>query len=364
MKLFLWFKRTFYQLLFGANLFIGLLTLLVYLASYIAPSSAYILSVLALGYPYLVFTHLLFIIFWIYKRKRFVYLSLFILVIGFQHLYSLVGLNFLTTDNNQAALSIMSYNVRYFNVPYLNNESDLMKAQNNIFDIIKANDFDIFCGQEFSGKSNFYNQRVNDFMEKELGLQHSCIGGGSSLSIYSRYPVVNSGKITFDNSFNGAIYADIQFKASIIRIYCIHLQSVGLGKDENELFDKDNLTNLSKNTTQVKYKRIHNKLKMAFLKREEQALRIKEHMQSCPYPYVLAGDLNDTPSSYAYAVLSDNMQDAFTERGLGVGSTYAGLLPFLRIDGIFYSNQWKVLSFETLDKTSSDHYPIVSKAIF
>jgi endonuclease/exonuclease/phosphatase family metal-dependent hydrolase len=140
------------------------------------------------------------------------------------------------------------------------------------------------------------------------------------------------------------------------------LQSVGLGNDENELFDKNNLSKLNRGSTQEKYKRISFKLKRAFLKREKQAEQIKEHMNNCPYPFVLAGDLNDTPSSYAYAVLSDHLKDAFTNKGLGFGSTYAGLLPLLRIDCILYSKEWYIDSFETLDKTSSDHYPILSKA--
>jgi endonuclease/exonuclease/phosphatase family metal-dependent hydrolase len=362
MKLYTWLKYKIYQLLFGVNLFLGLLMFLVYLAPFTPPSQIYLISVLALGYPYLLFAHIAFITFWIYKRKRYVYFSCIVLIVGYVHFNNLFSFHQSSSSTKDDALRIMSYNVRYFNVPYLSNESALIKAQNNIFEVIGSASFDVFCGQEFSGKSSFYNQRVQKFMQRELQLNYNYFGGGSSLSIYSKHPIINQGSISFEDSFNGAIFADIQYQNKVVRIYCLHLQSVGLGNDENELFDKNNLSKLNRGSTQEKYKRISFKLKRAFLKREKQAEQIKEHMNNCPYPFVLAGDLNDTPSSYAYAVLSDHLKDAFTNKGLGFGSTYAGLLPLLRIDCILYSKEWYIDSFETLDKTSSDHYPILSKA--
>lgn len=364
MKLINWLKRTVYQLIFGLNIILGLLMLLSYCSSFCPPSQIYLISILALGYPYLAFSHLFFIVFWLYKRRRYVYFSCLILLIGYSHLNNLFSLTLLTDKPPKSALRLMSYNVRYFNVPYLHDQAALTKAQDNIFDVIGSTKFDVFCGQEFSGKSNYYNQRVKDFMQNELHLNYRFVGGGSSLSIYSRYPILNSGKLSFEDSYNGAIYADIQYDNKVVRVYCMHLQSVGLGQDENKLLDKNNLSNLNQGTTQQTYKRIYNKLKMAFLKREKQAEAIKAHLNDCPYPFILAGDLNDTPSSYAYAVLSDALKDAFTEKGLGFGSTYAGLLPLLRIDCIFYSNDWNVCGFETIDDTYSDHYPIVSNAYF
>ena len=42
-------------------------------------------------------------------------------------------------------------------------------------------------------------------------------------------------------------------------------------------------------------------------------------MKSCPYPIIICGDFNDTPVSYAYQQLGDNMIDAFLESGNGIG---------------------------------------------
>ena len=74
--------------------------------------------------------------------------------------------------------------------------------------------------------------------------------------------------------------------------------------------------------------------------------------------------MNDTPSSYAYGQLSDNLKDAFIERGLGFGSTYAGSLPLLRIDYIFASPKAHIERFEVLPYQISDHYPIYARLSF
>ncbi len=128
--------------------------------------------------------------------------------------------------------------------------------------------------------------------------------------------------------------------------------------DENELFKSENLSSLGQNKTQKKYKRIGSKLKQAFLLREEQANYIAKHIQKSPYPVLVCGDLNDTPSSYAYNQLSHGLKDAFKEKGIGFGSTYAGTLPFLRIDYAFTSQDCTVDAFRVIPISSSDHYPI------
>ena len=295
---------------------------------------------------------------WLYKRKRFFYLPLAVLLLGFQHFFNFFGFNFIRTATTTNSLRVMSYNVRYFNATALLQPEKLQKAHQAILRTIQEQPVDIFCGQEFAGKTADYNLRAKQFLANEMGLKHSFHGGGSSLVIFSKYPIIKKGMIDFDGSYNGAIYADIQYDSKTIRIYCFHLQSIRLGSDENEIFNQKNLSSLGQDTTQKKYSRIRNKLKNAFLLREEQANFISKHIQESPYPVLVCGDMNDTPSSYAYGQLSKGLKDAFRERGAGFGSTYAGALPFLRIDYAFTNPDCAIESFQVLPNTTSDHYPI------
>ena len=52
------------------------------------------------------------------------------------------------------------------------------------------------------------------------------------------------------------------------------------------------------------------------------------------------------------------MQNAFAEKGLGIGNTYDGISPTLRIDNIFADNKFEVLQFGRFKKKLSDHFPI------
>jgi len=74
----------------------------------------------------------------------------------------------------------------------------------------------------------------------------------------------------------------------------VHLQSIRFMPEDYQVID-----NVAKaqETNVAAYKRILSKLKKAFLKRSEQVALVKSHASSSPYPYLIAGDFNDTPAS-------------------------------------------------------------------
>lgn len=352
------FIDTLYKMLFGFNILASLLLLCVYLAQWIPPSSSYWIAAIAIGYPYIFFANLLFALWWLYRRKRYFYLPLLVLVLGFNHFLNFWGFNWFDSQPSKEAIQVMSYNVRYFNATISSEETVLRQVQRKVLSTIQEQAIDILLGQEFTGKTAAHNQEVAQFLSTEMGLKYFFQGGKSSLAIFSKYPIIKKGTIDFENSYNGAIYADLQYPNKIIRVYSFHLQSIRLGTDEQEIFNKKNLSSLNEDQTQKKYKRINNKLKDAFLRREEQANFIAQHIQNSPYPVLVCGDMNDTPSSFAYHQLSYGLTDAFRAKGAGFGSTYAGLLPLLRIDYIFTDPSIRIESFQVLPNTTSDHYAI------
>lgn len=359
-----WLKNTISKFLFGLNIFFSLLLCGSYLATWIPPSQFYWFSILAIGYPFLFFINLLFAIGWLYKRNRFFYLPIVVILLGGSRFFTLMGFNWFNNSPSINSVRVMSYNVHYFNATALSQKTALEKEQQKIFRTIQEQPIDIFCGQEFSGKTTTYTKKAKEFLVKEMGLSHHFKGGGSSLAIFSKYPILKTGIIDFPNSYNGAIYVDLKLPTTTTRVYSFHLQSIGLGSDEHEIFNKDNLSSLGKNDTQKTYQRINSKLKEAFLLREEQANFIAEHINNSPHPVLVCGDMNDTPNSYAYGQLSAKLKDAFQEKGSGFGSTYAGSLPFLRIDYAFTSPNCVIEAFKVVSNTSSDHYPIYTHIKF
>jgi len=347
------------RILWYINLFFVGLLLLTYTAPYISPATLSLPAFLALGYPFLLLINLFWVGFWLYRKSQAIYpsfLSIFIGCMNIPYVFGFWGVNAMT----EGTYRMMSYNVRYFNVTESKNEENWIKNQDKILEYIASEKPEILFGQEFSGKGKASTDRATQKL-KSIGLIHHHHGTGSSLAIYSRYPLEKTGSINFEGSFNGAIHADVQIPGNKkIRIYSVHLQSTRLGKDAKEVLKKDNLTTINKKETQEKYYRIESKLSSAFAMRAAQAQVLASHIAASPYPVIICGDFNDTPMSYSYRLMSRKLKDSFVEKGFGLGTTYAGSLPSLRIDYILVGKEFEVYSHKVQSKAISDHYAICS----
>ena len=78
-------------------------------------------------------------------------------------------------------------------------------------------------------------------------------------------------------------------------------------------------------------------------------------------PIVLCGDFNDLPNSYVSNKISKNMKDAFLDYSFGIGHTYNGKIPFLRIDYILITPTFNVTKFEVINNKISDHFPVYAE---
>jgi endonuclease/exonuclease/phosphatase family metal-dependent hydrolase len=98
----------------------------------------------------------------------------------------------------------------------------------------------------------------------------------------------------------------------------------------------------------------------AFVKQEEQAMLIRQHMAKSPHRAILCGDFNNTQFSRAYRILKGEMTDSYLARGSGFGTTF--LLKFLplRIDAILSDPSLTVESHKNYRKRMSDHFPVMA----
>jgi endonuclease/exonuclease/phosphatase family metal-dependent hydrolase len=101
-------------------------------------------------------------------------------------------------------------------------------------------------------------------------------------------------------------------------------------------------------------------MKQAFQLRAGQAAMVEKQINASKYPAIITGDFNDVPSSYTYRKITAGWKDAFLEKGFGLGVTYMGLSPTLRIDYILTNTAWEVKAFEQVDENLSDHHMIMA----
>ena len=66
------------------------------------------------------------------------------------------------------------------------------------------------------------------------------------------------------------------------------------------------------------------------------------------------------PNSYTYFTIRGNWNDAFLQKGFGIGTSFISLAPTLRIDYILASQAFDIVTFDMIDEGLSDHVMLVS----
>lgn len=347
------------------NIFIISCTFLSYLSPYVNPKDFWPVAFLGLTYPYLLFLNLFFIAFWLFLGKKQFLLSVITIIIGYHSLFSFIQINIKNENVPQEKLKVMSYNVRLFDLyNWGNNWSYNKENRDNIFYLLGKENPDIVCFQEY-----FYDDSkkfaTTDTLPNVLNAKFYHINLNKhnrhhhfGIATYSKHPIINKGQLRFKNTGNLCIYSDIVVKKDTIRIYNCHLESIRFQYEDYNFIDS--LNHNPAGTKLKGAKSIIGKLRAGFEKRSNQAHIIANHVKKSPFPVILTGDFNDTPYSYSYHTIAKELNDAFKQSGSGIGTSYASNIPFLRIDYIMTSDDFKTSNFKVIREKYSDHYPIKS----
>ncbi len=353
----LWLK-----LVVGLNVVHSLLMIGAYLATHISPNSIPHLAFLGLGYPILLLVSLLFMIFWLFVRKKLMLISLITVLIGFNHLRHFYAITLWQTELANP-IKIMSFNVHVFD---LYSPETREQNRDEIFDFLKTEANDVICFQEFFHQAGNAKFQTKELMIPAIDMPYYHERYTHELSnsryfgvaTFSKYPIINKGEIAFENDPNNyCIYSDIARDTDTIRVFNGHLGSIRLANDDYEFFGEDGGTRRYLNDDTGR-QQILSRLKNAFQKRAIQAEKVAAEIEQSPYPVVFCGDINDTPVSYSYSCFINLLHDSFVESGNGIGQTYIGKVPSNRIDYIFHSEEFESANFTTHDVNLSDHKPV------
>ncbi|WP_160374579.1 endonuclease/exonuclease/phosphatase family protein [Flavobacterium hydrocarbonoxydans] len=339
-----WFNK----IMFFLNIVLTVLTFSVYILPFLAPKIFPLLSVLTLFMPAFFVLNGLFFIYWGIQFKKRLILSGLVLLTGITFISKFYKFSQSEYVFDEKDFSVMSYNVRLFNVFKWLDRDDIAS---NIKTFIDDKNPDILCIQEYSNSAHI---DLKVYPHRYIFIEGDQIKTGQA--IFSKFPILYEGNIVFPKSNNNVIYADIKRGKDVIRVYNMHLQSIKISPDVNEI--SDNIDNVNQQKSQLIYTRISK----AFRQQQEQAEIFKENIKECKYPIIICGDMNNSPFSYVYRNIKGKLKDSFEEAGKGFGATYKFRYYPARIDYIFADSKMKVKQFESFpDFENSDHYPVMAR---
>lgn len=238
---------------------------------------------------------------------------------------------------DKKALKVMSYNVRSFI------DDNRERQLDSIVKIIKAVNPDILCLQEMG-----FSDIADSLLEPLKPMPHSLSRVNLSPAIYSRYPIIKASRMDTLKNF---VWADIVIKKDknnedTIRVFNNHLHSTAIRRDDSNYIENHEYLegdSLGKVHSMVKRLTENNRV------RAEQADTLAALVAASPYPVIVCGDFNDTPVSYTYRTVARKLNDPYRKVGRGYSHTYRGFFDMLRIDYIFYSDEFEALSYEVVD---------------
>lgn len=313
------------------------ITLLVFCSVWVSPAFFKYAGIISLTIPFIILANAFWLFFLLLNKKKRLIIPLVFLILAIPFIRTIVA--FHPSKGPESSLSIMSYNIMRMN------KIGDKRGANTMRNWLQSEESDIKCFQEFVATKEIISAISNN------GKYHSFVAGyGNSYAIFSKFRIINSGVFYKDKTSNNILFVDLKVNNDTLRVYNVHLQSMSINPDKE--FNQEGF--------EQNYESVRRKFERGSAIRAGQLDDLIKHIEGCKYPMIVVGDFNDIPFSYNYFRLSRSFKNAFENAGNGLGFTYNGKIPFLRIDNQFYNDQIEVFGFRTLSEVDfSDHFPVV-----
>lgn len=357
------------KILLVLTIILCIIYLFTLLVPYLNPQHWWLIGFLGLTFPYLFFLLIFAFFFWLISKPKLAIIPFIALLFGAKQISVTFAVHFSSNDVNKkpaATFRLISWNVA--NMYGLSNKAEVKQHNRtelaqSILDLHP----DVICLQEFNHSYTqgqnadniglFSKQYPHYFYAIDFNKDNGYYTSGSI--IFSKFPIIDSGKINYPGEFNGSLlYIDVKVNNDTMRIFTTHLQSFGFNTR-----DYADITKIKKRNEQSieASKNIFKKMQAAFTNRGMQADIVHSQTGSVIRPSIVCGDFNDVPTSYTYFhIRGSYRQDAFLQHGLGVGKTYSSLTPMLRIDYVLPDTAFSIKQFDMVDENLSDHAMLVS----
>lgn len=355
-------KGLFRVVWFVIILLLTITTITAAFSGWFHPKEYKLMSLLGMALPVLIIINMVVMIVTIYKRSLWMLMPIMALLLNWNFLSSMIQPRFRQAlppeARNQDATNYLT--IATFNVHGFGNEIRGYSCR-QIAKYMHDEHADVLCFQEFRGNKDFTMEDIKEALAEwpyHYMPNKEESKGKLPIAIFSRYPIVNSEFITYPNSSNCSMIADVKVGEQTIRILNNHLQTTNISQKRKK-WEKE----LAANETQREVEAIEDAAETLhgnLVKRAEQTDILCQLIEQSPYPIVLGGDLNSLPASYTYHRLSSLLKDGFKTCGNGYMYTYRNGKHLFRIDYLFHSEALQgVRYFSPNLDLCSDHNPVV-----
>ncbi len=343
------------RLAWWANVGLAVATLIAYVSPWVPPTTLWPVSFAALAYPTFVLLHLACIGWWLIRGRKRVWLSLVTLLLGGGYLQEYIGFGESRDPSAEAAgaktLTLVNYNLLGGNALY-DEDEDAFRQNMRAFSACVLDGTDVVAFEETP-----FNPDVRRELTRSLdaaGVEHHYFAKDMVLSLHARYPLLNPRVEHKYNDYNGILTALIvPTPGDTFRVFAVHLQSNSVRLNARSVI-RDAANASREAYWQVKA--VAANYRGAARKRMAQARQLRKSIEASAHLVLILGDFNDTPLSYAVNEIErGGVEDSFRESGKGLGITYPGTIPGLRIDYLMGSAELDFSSSEVLDCDWSDH---------
>ena len=349
-------------ILFIINVMLALGLVLTTLAGVVEPSRTILPSLLAFAYGPMLVANVAMVAVWLLMRRWEVLLPVAAIAVRWAMVPLMIQVcgtaKVPPLEEHPYRMTLMTYNIHQFK----GNGIDTVQADSVarcFVGLVRNEEPDVLCLQEFAAVKgvNVVDSLTTMGYNHYYGARTSRAGMPYGTVVFAKHPITYVKKLDDEK-----VLVELMCEGQRMRVVCLHMDSYR--------FDDDDLAAMERmrhGEGQEEGRRTMGKIKETILSHEEEWNKtVSPVVGESTVPTVLAGDLNDIPTSWLHHQISKHMTDTYTEQGSGLSTTYSlrdtgtpiSAMSF-RIDAVFRSEGLRTLSYKRIKTRLSDHYPIL-----
>lgn len=274
------------------------------------------------------------------------------------------GSHELTPAEQERSFKVLSYNV----VSFVDEEGKSTPDFNRTMHEILSSEADavVILEYENQGKlSKFVPQTQIDSLNRIYPYFER---GGRGTVMYSKRPILHI--VPPENVRSKGSMEVFRTKVANrpVNIFAVHLESIGLDKNDKDLFRSLADTNAStagRSTIGRVRRQIIAKLYNAFAHRSWQAKMLRSYIEQLGGDAIVCGDFNDIPGCRTVHILEEiGLKDAYAETAMGPTITFNSPMFRFRIDHVLWRGNLRATDIKRGNVASSDHYPMLTTFVW